>query len=86
MPTRLPLLSFALASQLHAYLPWVPVQHTVLKCEIFMNLRLTFVSSSTEVADITSNAKAVLRKALEVILEDHQLQYGGDGSIVTGHV
>ena len=86
MPTRLPLLSFASASQLHAYLPWVLVQHTVLKCEIFMNLRLTFVSSSTEVADITSNAKAVLRKALEVILEDHQLQYGGEGSTVTGHV
>ena len=53
-----------------------------------MNLRVTFVSSSTEVADITSNAKAVLRKALEVILEDHQLQYGGEGSTstVTGHV
>ena len=27
--------------------------------------------------EITQNAKANLRKALELIFEDHQLQYGG---------
>ena len=33
-----------------------------------------------EVTEVTENAKANLRKAMELILEDHQLQFGGFSS------
>ena len=36
--------------------------------------------SQLEVREVTVNAKANLRKAMELILEDHQLQYGGFSS------
>ena len=52
-------------------------------CNSFYQLDLCFPRhfsdcfNQTQVQEITQNAKAVLRKALELILEDHQLQYGG---------
>lgn len=52
-------------------------------CTSFYQLDLCFPRhfsdclNQTQVQEITQNAKAVLRKALELILEDHQLQYGG---------
>jgi len=52
-------------------------------CTSFYQLDLCFPRhfshclSDEEVVEITQNAKANLRKALELIFEDHQLQYGG---------
>merc|ERR1711931_520058 len=56
---------------------------TVNICSAFAQLDICFpryMSSclpAPAVQEVTVNAKAVLRKAMEMILSDHQQQYGG---------